>query len=100
MNEAETRAEHIDPALKAAGWGVVEGSKILREYRITLGRIEGAGRRGLPLIADYVLVYRNHKLAVNEAKAWVDSLMPLSRARFWMRSDGRRMEVSYRLGDR
>src|ERR1039457_764159 len=23
MNEAETRAEHIDPALKAAGWGVV-----------------------------------------------------------------------------
>jgi len=24
MNEAETRAEHIDPALKAAGWGVVE----------------------------------------------------------------------------
>jgi type I restriction enzyme, R subunit len=32
MNEAETRAEHIDPALKAAGWGVVEGSKILREY--------------------------------------------------------------------
>ena len=26
MNEAETRAEQIDPALKAAGWGVVEGS--------------------------------------------------------------------------
>ncbi len=24
MNEAETRAEHIDPALCAAGWGVVE----------------------------------------------------------------------------
>lgn len=24
MNEAETRAELIDPALKAAGWGVVE----------------------------------------------------------------------------
>jgi type I restriction enzyme R subunit len=70
MNEAETRAEHIDPALKAAGWGVVEGSKILREYPITLGRIEGHGRRGKPLIADYVLVYRNHKLAVIEAKAW------------------------------
>jgi predicted type IV restriction endonuclease len=32
MNEAETRAEHIDPALKAAGWGVVEGSRIRREY--------------------------------------------------------------------
>ena len=30
MNEAETRAEHIDPALAAAGWGVVEGSKAVR----------------------------------------------------------------------
>ena len=56
MNEAETRAEHIDPALKAAGWGVVEGSRIRREYPITPGRIEGHGRRGKPLIADYVLV--------------------------------------------
>ena len=46
MNEAETRAEHIDPALKAAGWGVVEGSRIRREYQITLGRLEGQGRRG------------------------------------------------------
>ena len=70
MNEAETRAEHIDPALKAAGWGVVEGSKILREYPITPGRIEGHGRRGKPITADYVLVYRNRKLAVVEAKAW------------------------------
>jgi type I restriction enzyme R subunit len=70
MNEAETRAEYIDPALKAAGWGVVEGSKILREYPITLGRIEGNGRRGKALTADYALVYRNRKLAVIEAKAW------------------------------
>jgi len=74
MNEAETRAEHIDPALKAAGWGVVEGSRILREYPITLGRIEGLGRRAKPLIADYVLVYRNTKLAVIEAKAWDEAL--------------------------
>jgi superfamily II DNA or RNA helicase/predicted GIY-YIG superfamily endonuclease len=74
MNEAETRAEHIDPALKAAGWGVAEGSRILREYPITLGRIEGHGRRSKPLIADYVLVYRNHKLAVVEAKAWDEEL--------------------------
>lgn len=70
MNEAETRAEHIDPALKAAGWGVVEGSRIRREYQITLGRIEGQGRRGKPLIADYVLEFRNTKLAVIEAKPW------------------------------
>jgi len=70
MNESETRAEHIDPALKAAGWGVVEGSRILREYHIAPGRIEGLGRRSRPLKADYVLVYRNKKLAVVEAKAW------------------------------
>jgi len=31
MNEAETRADHIDPALTPAGWGVVEGSRILRK---------------------------------------------------------------------
>ena len=31
MNEAETRAELIDPKLTEAGWGVLEGSKILRE---------------------------------------------------------------------
>jgi type I restriction enzyme R subunit len=70
MNEAETRAEHIDPALEAAGWGVVEGSRIRREYPITLGRIEGNGRRSKPLIADYLLIHRNTKLAVVEAKAW------------------------------
>ncbi len=70
MNEAETRAEHIDPALKAAGWGVVENSRIRREYPITLGRLEGGGKRGKSLSADYVLEYRNTKLAVVEAKAW------------------------------
>lgn len=73
MNEAETRAEHIDPALKAAGWGVVEGSRVLREHGITLGRLQGSGGKGARAkaeIADYVLVYRNTKLAVIEAKAW------------------------------
>lgn len=74
MNEAETRAEHVDPALKAAGWGVVEGSRIRREYPITLGRIEGYGGRGKPLTADYVLEYRNTKLAVVEAKGWDEAL--------------------------
>ena len=74
MNEAETRADYIDPALEAAGWGVVEGSRILREYPITPGCIEGRGRRGKPLTADYVLVYRNRKLAVVEAKAWDEEL--------------------------
>lgn len=40
MNEAETRAELIDPKLKACGWGVVEGSRVLREYSITAGNIQ------------------------------------------------------------
>ena len=74
MNEAETRAEYIDPVLKAAGWGIVEGSRIRREFPITPGRIEGQGRRGKSLMADYVLEYRNHKLAVVEAKAWDEEL--------------------------
>ena len=67
MNEAETRAEHVDPALKAACWGIVDASRIDREYRITMGRLEGYGRRGAG--ADYVLIYRNTKLGVVEAKA-------------------------------
>ncbi|MCC7020886.1 MAG: DEAD/DEAH box helicase family protein [Ardenticatenales bacterium] len=70
MNEAETRAEHIDPALKEAGWGVVPDSRILREFPISPGRIEGRGRRASPITADYVLVHRTHRLAVIEAKAW------------------------------
>ena len=69
LNEAETRAEYIDPALKAAGWGVVEGSRVRREV-ITLGRLQGGGKRGKQDIADYVLEYRNRKLAVVEAKKW------------------------------
>jgi superfamily II DNA or RNA helicase/predicted GIY-YIG superfamily endonuclease len=52
----------------------VEGSRIRREYPITPGRIEGHGRRGRALTADYVLEYRNTKLAVVEAKAWNEEL--------------------------
>ena len=72
MNEAETRAELIDPKLKACGWGKVEGSKILRERdvcKITDGRIQVGGGRKKPLIADYILVYKGIKLAVVEAKS-------------------------------
>ena len=44
LNEAETRAELIDPALAFTGWGKVDGSRVRREV-ITLGRLQGAGKR-------------------------------------------------------
>lgn len=69
MNEAETRAEHIDPQLQASGWGVIEDTKVLREFAITAGRIQSGGLRAKPVIADYVLVYKGVKLAVIEAKS-------------------------------
>ncbi len=69
MNETETRAEFIDPALKAAGWGVVEGSRIRMEFPINKGRLIGHGQRSKPDKADYVLQYKNRNLAVIEAKA-------------------------------
>jgi len=70
LNEAETRAEHIDPALTAAGWGVIAGSKVRREVIITLGRLQGGGNRARGDIADYVLEHNNRRLAVVEAKRW------------------------------
>lgn len=72
MNESETRAELIDPKLKANGWSVVPESKILRERdicKITEGKIQVGGERKKPLFADYILVYKGIKLAVVEAKS-------------------------------
>jgi len=69
MNETETRAELVDPALKAAGWGDVEGSRIRRDFPINKGRLIGNGQRNYPDKADYVLQYKNRNLAVIEAKA-------------------------------
>ena len=69
MNEAETRAELIDPQLTSQGWGIVEGSRVLREYHITDGKIQANGVRGARLKADYVLEYKGVKLAIIEAKS-------------------------------
>ena len=68
MNESQTRLEKIDPALKKAGWGVVEDSRIIVEYPITNGRISKSGAPK-PLKADYILQYKGVKLAVIEAKS-------------------------------
>ena len=64
-NEAETRADLIDPKLKDSGWGIIKHSRIRREYPITAGKIQGQGK---PLTADYLLIYRGRPLAVIEAK--------------------------------
>ena len=69
MNEADTRAELIDPQLREVGWGEVEGSRIRREYPIKDGEIKPGGKREGTLSADYVLVYKNRILAAVEAKS-------------------------------
>jgi len=68
MNEADTRANLIDPKLVDAGWGKVENSYIRREVSITQGRIIGGGKRASALSSDYVLEYQGRKLAAIEAK--------------------------------
>ena len=68
MNEADTRRELIDPKIKEAGCGDVEGSYIRAEFQITNGEIKPGGIRAGIIKADYVLIYKNRKLAVIEAK--------------------------------
>lgn len=68
MNEAQTKHDLIEPALRDAGWGVVEGSRLRLEFSITKGRLIGQGRRAKPLFADYVLEYKNRRIGVIEAK--------------------------------
>lgn len=68
MNESQTRLEKIDPALKKAGWSVVEDSRIVTEYKITNGRVSKT-TKAQSLKADYILTYKGVKLAVVEAKS-------------------------------
>lgn len=70
MNEADTRANLIDPLLLDAGWN---NDLISREFPISVGRIEVIGethRRAAPRKADYVLRLTQHgeALAIVEAK--------------------------------
>jgi len=68
MNEAQTKHDLIEPALREAGWGEVEGSRLRLEFPITQGRLIGQNRRSTPLYADYVLEYKNRRIGVVEAK--------------------------------
>ena len=67
MNEEQTKRDYIDPKLKKSGWEADDVS-VLMEHKITDGRIQVGGRRAKPKSADYVLEYKNKKLAVIEAK--------------------------------
>jgi len=74
VNEEQTKYDYINPALRKAGWGEIEGSRIRLEFPITKGRIvgrlpNGENRRTSVIKADYVLEYKNRRLAVIEAKA-------------------------------
>jgi type I restriction enzyme, R subunit len=69
MNEDQTEFELIEPKLKESGWGIVEGSKIHKRFKINLGRIQAGNIRASALEADYVLSYKGRKLAVIESKS-------------------------------
>lgn len=81
MNEADTRANLIDPALRAAGWGTGD-AVIKREVHLAQERadVKAAREKGAAPpkksrdYVDYVLEYRGHPLAAVEAKA--DTLGP------------------------
>jgi type I restriction enzyme R subunit len=71
MNEAETRAELIDPKLRDDGWDpkLNPEVKVHREYVISIGKLRSSGGREKELKVDYVLKYHNRMLAVVEAKS-------------------------------
>ena len=62
MNETDTRAELLDPALRDAGWEGTDGSHIRVEVIVPCC-LQGAGTRTEQEKADYVLVCKNQKLA-------------------------------------
>jgi|TARA_Y100001934_G_C12384677_1_gene794785 type I restriction enzyme R subunit len=64
-SEADTRANYIDPALKAAHW---QPHNIIREHYFTDGRKLAGGARGRRCFVDYLLYKDNRYLAVVEAK--------------------------------
>ncbi len=64
-SESDTRANYIDPALKAASW---QPANIIREHYFTDGRKLAGGARGRRCFVDYLLHKDNRYLAVVEAK--------------------------------
>ena len=70
MNEAQTREDLINPAIRKAGWTTANGCQMLVEQsacEFAPGRVGKV--RGKPLKADYILTYRGRRLVVVEAKS-------------------------------
>jgi len=67
LTEQEIRTRFITPALRQAGWELVQ---IREEVYITAGKIDPRekGARGERMFADYVLYHHNLPLAIVEAK--------------------------------
>ena len=84
-SEADTRARRIDPHLRDVGWDVVPGTRIDRE-EIAKGRITATGQRENPMSCDFVLTYRDQKLATLEAKrAGISSAEGVAQAKEYAR---------------
>ena len=88
MNEAQTRYNYIDPALRDAGWETAP-AKIAVEQTVAPGRVESDGRSHSPLRADYVLMYAGRRIAVVEAKKYsADVGEGETQARFYAKALG------------
>lgn len=68
VSEADTREEKINPKLSDCGWKTGGDVIVRREYPISIGKIIGKGKRESSLSADYVLIYKNVRLGIVEAK--------------------------------
>jgi type I restriction enzyme R subunit len=72
MDETATRRKKIDPKLYEVGWEQVPESEILTEqsaYQIAPGQVSALPQNRHPKKADYLLKYKQKKLAVIEAKS-------------------------------
>ena len=67
-NEEDTRGDLIEPKIKSAGWGEVEGSRIRREVPLTEEYDAKGKKRRNTLYSDFVLVHKGKRLAAVEAK--------------------------------
>ena len=97
MNEAQTRMQFIDPALRDAGWDEAPSAIAVEQKvnQIAPGRVESDGFSHKPLRADYVLMHGGRRIAVVEAKRYGEGLdAGEAQARFYAEALGCRFAFS------